>query len=162
MLSVAAKKGVARAVGPKNASEGDPKAARAPRKTKKQKKEEAASAEAAEHKDNEDEDMEEDNEDGKSYTPKAPGATPEPFRVIASIEPAGSDGVSADAEEARASGEAKAATPDPIEAAYAEARANYVAPVMDDMHEAYIRDMPLEAWLKWKAESGYTFDPLNV
>ena len=35
-------------------------------------------------------------------------------------------------------------------------------PVMNDEYEAYIRDMPLVAWLKWKRDSGYTFDLLSL
>jgi hypothetical protein len=34
--------------------------------------------------------------------------------------------------------------------------------VMDDEYEARLRDMPLETWLKWKSESGYTFDLLSL
>lgn len=33
---------------------------------------------------------------------------------------------------------------------------------MNDDYEAYIRGMPLEDWLKWKAESGYTYDLLSL
>lgn len=138
-----AKKGAAKTAVPKKASEGGPKKTRAPRKTQKQKNEDAAAAAADvkgdEHEDMKDEDMAEDNEDGKSLTPTAPGATPEPFSDIR-YHPG----------------------TDPTELAYAEARKNYVAPVIDDEHEARIREMPLEAWLRWKEQSGYIFDLLNV
>lgn len=83
--------------------------------------------------------MAEEEEDGKSLTPTAPGATPETNRDIRYH-----------------------AGTDPTEVAYAEAGKNYVSPVMDDEHEAFVREMPLEAWLKWKEESGYTFNLLNL
>ena len=35
-------------------------------------------------------------------------------------------------------------------------------PPIDDDYEAGIRQMPLEAWLKWKRDSGYTYDLLSL
>jgi hypothetical protein len=188
---LAAKKGVGKANTPKKASEAGPKTTRTPRKTKKQKEEEAAAAadadaaETAEQDDNEDEDMKENNEDGKSLQPKALVTATKRIKAKASIKDLSSpvasalveveEFVAADKAEAKAAPkmgdidlaeassfvEAKAEV-DPTAAAYAEARKDYVTPVMYDEHEATIREMPLQAWLKWKAESGYTFDLLNA
>ena len=170
----AVKKGVAKATGPKKASGGGPKAAKVPRKTKKQKDEEAAAAaaaaaEAAEQEDSgdEDKDMAEDNEDGKSLNPKVvlESAT-QPVKFVTSTEAIASNGTPATAgtdevsvpvmEATPAKGEtvpiADAATP-----ATNDASSSSIY-VMNDEYEARIREMPLEDWLKWKAESGYTWD----
>lgn len=144
----AAKKGVAKATGPKKASEGGPKAKAVPRKTKKQKEEEAAAAEAADQEDNEDEDMQEGNEDSKSLNfiapiSQVPKSKPVEPVVEAVALPAPADSV----QSAEAAGSVEVVS---------------ISIPMNDEYEAYIREMSMTRWLEWKVEVGYTFDIINV
>jgi hypothetical protein len=175
-----------KATSPKKASEGGLKApTKASRKTKTMKAEQeaAAVAGAAEPEDNGDGDegMEEDNEDGKSLSHKVSAKATKSIKFTTHAEVASSNSLLA-----TPGGPNEVFTSDIIDAASVEFEVsvamddrpavdnvamatneaaitmNDAAYVMDDEHEARIREMPLEAWLKWKAESGYTFDLMSL
>jgi hypothetical protein len=149
------KTGVAKTTGPKKASEGGPKAKAAPRKTKKQKEEEAAAV-AADQEDNEDEDMEDENEDGKSLNPNPVDQLANSQRVEPEVEAVARVASVESVQLAEVvSGDGNSEDDGDLKVV------NLPIP-MNDEYEAYIREMSLEAWLAWKAESEYTFNIIDI